>query len=181
MTIWHGFLLLVNVALLVCYLISCSKGYLKKRKNRRDQFCVRLPNMIIFLLLLLVALLSLRVILGIFTEDVHGNRDPIGFCIGIAVFGLLCLLYCIKVLRWCVVVKKTEIAIHYMLRPSRSFSISDIVSATREVKDNYVASERIVIRTGGHIRLVVERAMYSYDRFSRMILQNVPESRRKGW
>lgn len=68
-----------------------------------------------------------------------------------------------------------------MLRPSRFFSISDIVSATREVKDNYVASERIVIRTGDHIRLVVERAMYSYDRFSRMILQNVPESRRKGW
>lgn len=33
MTIWHGFLLLVNVALLVCYLISCSKGYLKKGKT----------------------------------------------------------------------------------------------------------------------------------------------------
>lgn len=180
-TIWHLLLLLVNMALIACCVIGNSKHYSTKRENTEDRFCVYLPNFIGTLFMVLVAILSLRVLVGLFGVDRNGNRDPIGFCIGMAAFGFLCLLYYIKVLRWYVVVTKTDITIHYMLRPSRSFPIREIISVKRKVVGNEYTSEQLTIRSSSGIRLSVDTAMISYEHFYEMILQNVPESRRSGW
>ena len=83
------------------------------------------------------------------------------------IFGLFIWLetfLIVKTLTFKVVLYKREITVYPILNKPYSFLLDEIVSATRQVKNNRVKSERIVIKTNSN-KLIVENIGISYKRF----------------
>ena len=80
-----------------------------------------------------------------------------------------------------VYVNETKITVRSAFRKSYSFQFSDIAIAKRQVKNNRVKSERIVVVTTTKKRVVVENAYIAYDRFLKRVMEEVPSNRLDGF
>lgn len=79
----------------------------------------------------------------------------------------------LKTLNFKVIVKDEKITVFSTFRKPYSFTFDEIVSAVRQVKNNQVKSERIVIKTKNGKKLIVESVEISYERFSKRIQSEV--------
>ena len=141
-------------------------------------FTVALPNMVLIVGAMAV-FTALAVMLGFtFLSD----EKPL--LIFYVVFGALLWLgtyLIVKTLTFKVMVRDNLITVYSAFRRPYSFTFSEIASAVRQVKDNQVKSERIVIKTTTNRKLIVERTEISYRKFVARILSEVPQERLVGF
>jgi hypothetical protein len=87
----------------------------------------------------------------------------------------------IKTLTFKVIVEGNKLTVFSAFRKPYSFTFSEIVSAVRQVKNNQKKSERIVIKTSGGKRVIVENAEINYKRFAKRIQTEVNKERLDGF
>ena len=83
--------------------------------------------------------------------------------------------------RWKVVVKHNRIMVYTLINGQYSFTCDEIVSIQRQVKKNRVKSERIVIKTSGKKKLIVESSHTSYFKFVSYLIANTETGIRDGF
>ena len=83
--------------------------------------------------------------------------------------------------RWKVVVKNDRIIVYTLINGQYSFTCDEIVSIRRQVKKNRVKSERVVIKTSGKKKLIVENSHTSYFKFVAYLIDNTEASIRYGF
>ena len=96
-------------------------------------------------------------------------------------FTWLCLFLALKTVKFKVVVKGDEIIVYSVFSKPYSFIFGEIVSVLREVKNNQLKSERMVIETITGKTFVVESAEISYERFLRKIKSEVKSELLEGF
>ena len=99
----------------------------------------------------------------------------------IGAFRWLGLYLALKALCFKAVVKREGIRVYSIITRPYAFSFRDIVSAVRQVKNNRVQSERILLKTAAGQKLIVERAEEGYERFRDLIAAKVDAGLRKGF
>jgi hypothetical protein len=91
-------------------------------------------------------------------------------------FGMYIGMYLIlKAVKWKVSVKDDLITVDPIFLKQYTFKFNDIISVKRQVKKNNLKSERIVIRTRGGKKLIVESLEISYWRLVKKIKKSVRE------
>lgn len=169
-------LLLPSITLVFSVMENQKKKVSQKMSDK--SFTVMLPNMVLIIGAMAV-FTALAVMLG-FTF-LSAEKPFLFFYV---VFGALLWLgtyLIVKTLTFKVVVKDDLITVHTAFRKPYSFTFSEIASAVRQVKDNQVKSERIVIKTTTGRKLIVERAEISYKRFATKISTEVSRERLVGF
>ena len=79
----------------------------------------------------------------------------------------------LKTLRFKVVVKDEEITVYFIMIKPYTFSFNEIVSVVRQIKENQIKSERVVVKTISGKKLIVESSEISYERFLQRIESEV--------
>ncbi len=171
--------MIIKIILTVILIPAClslvfalmQKKRIKISKTMSDKnFTVMIPN-VVLIIGAMCALMSLTVLLcfTFFSDEIPHYIFYVTF--GFFIWGGMYLI--IKTLTFKVNVKGELITVYSFLRKPYSFTFSDIVSAVRQVKNNQVKSEIIVIKTCTRKRLVVESAEIAYVRFRKKIQSEV--------
>ncbi len=177
----------ILVAILLPAGITSVFAIMEKQSNRVSSkmtdknFTVMIPNMILFIgagiaLMTLAAMVSF-----VFLRPDAPFYTKLGIQCFLGLFLYLGVYWVIKTLTFRVVVQDEWITVYPTMRKPYSFTFSEIASALRQVKNNEVKSERIVIKTTTGRKLIVERAEISYRRFAKRIQEEVPQSRLVGF
>lgn len=158
---------------------AIQKNKLKVSKTMTDEkFTVQLPSIISAIGV--ICALTATVVMVLHT--LFGDELPhIIFYIVFGLFFYLGIYLIVKTRTFRVVVKGKEITVFSAFRKPYTFTFNEIALAKRQVKNNEVKSERIVIRTTTGRKLIVERAEISYERFSKRIQQEVSKERLTGF
>ena len=166
------FILMVLSAIYIPACLSLVFALMKKKRIKINKtmtdknFTVMLPDTI--LVIGVIAVLVFSIVMFCFTFF----SDEIPHYIFYVIFGFFLwvgIYMIVQTLTFKVNVKGEVITVYSFLRKPYSFAFSDIVSAVRQVKNNQVNSERIVIKTSSRKRLIVENAELAYVRFREKI------------
>ena len=141
-------------------------------------FEVRLPTGVLVLGIALDGALVLLVLGFTFFSK---ERPHVLMYVTIGAFRWLGLYLALKALCFKAVVKREGIRVYSIITRPYAFSFRDIVSAVRQVKNNRVQSERILLKTAAGQKLIVERAEEGYERFRDLIAAKVDAGLRKGF
>lgn len=165
-------LLIIFLPSFVVFVFSViQKNRIKVSKKISDKnFTVMIPNLVL-IIGAMCALISLAVLLGFtYLPDERPNY------IFYLVFGLLFWLgsyLIVKALTFKVMVKGKKIIVFSAFRKPYSFTFSEIISAVRQVKNNRIKSERIVVKTVTGKKLIVESGEISYKMFAEKVQSEV--------
>lgn len=162
---------------LVFSIMESSKVKISK-KMTDENFTVMIPNIVI-MIGALAAFMSCTVMLcfTFFSDEVP---HPI-FYVTCGLLLWVGVYLIIKTLTFKVIVEGDKITVFSAFRKPYSFTFSEIVSAVRQVKNNQKKSERIVIKTSGGKRVIVENAEINYKRFAKRIQTEVNKERLDGF
>lgn len=150
----------------------------KTNAHTSENFTVAFPYSLLKLGIVCDAILIAFALAFTFSPD--GPPEPLfyviwgGFCM-IGVY-LIILTLCSKV----IVREKTIIALSFLRKPY-VFTFDEISSVKRQVKQNKVESERMVIRTTSGRKVIVERGQDFYRTFMDKIKSEVEKSKLVGF
>lgn len=165
-------------------LISASKNKINKQ-SRKNSFTVYIPEFVAAIGVGGVVISTIVVIIQTFQTFLSAEQPPItAYIVFYGFFGgfiYLCAYLIVRTFKWKVVVSYDIITVYPLLYKPYSFTVNNIVSAKRQVKNNKVKSERIVIHTDAGKKLIVENAEVSYMRFLKMIKLNANPEVLKGF
>lgn len=147
-----------------------KSGSKSTQKMSDEYFVIKLPNAILTLGIVVIVLITI-VILGFtfFSQEL----PHIIFYIVFGVFLWLSMYLILKTLRFKVVVQNEKITVYSIFAKPYSFTFSEIVSVVRQVKNNQIQSESMVIKTSSGKKLTVESAEMEYKRFLKKIQSEV--------
>lgn len=135
-----------------------------------ENFTVMMPDMFLSLGVITI-LISFLLMMGftLFSEELPHYV----FYVFTGLFIWVGMYLIVQTLTFRVNVNGEKITVYSFLRKPYSFTFNDIASAVRQVKNNQLNSERIVIKTLSGKRLIVENAEISYKRFRDKIQMKV--------
>lgn len=158
-------------------LIMASKNKINKQ-SRKNSFTVYIPEFAAAIGVIGMVLSTIIVLIFSFSS----RKIPhIIFYIVFGFFLYVCAYLIVRTFKWKVVVCNDIITVYPLLSKPYSFTVNNIVSAKRQVKNNKVKSERIVIRIDNGKKLIVENAEVSYMRFLKIIKLNANPEVLKGF
>lgn len=158
-------------ALIFC-LIKKSKDKLSKRMTDQN-FAVFIPGIVA----IIGATLSGMCIIILICFSFFSEETPhIIFYLAFGMFLWLGLYLIIKTLCFRVIVKKQIITVYPLFGKQFTFSFREITSVLRQVKQNQLKSERMVIRIESGKKFIVESSEISYFRFMKRLKAEVPAS-----
>lgn len=155
--------------MIIISILNKSKVSAENKSNDR-QFVVELPSIVLGVGLLL-DITCIAVIIG-FT--ILSPTPPhvifyVTFGLGIWIGTYLAL----KTLRFKVYVQDEKVTVQNVFGRPIVFTFSEIVSAKRQVKNNNLKSERIIIKTVSGKKIIVESTEKSYKQFLNRIKAEV--------
>lgn len=169
-------LLPASISLVFSVMVN-QKNKVSKTMSDKN-FAVIVPNIV----MVIGAMCALMALIVMLCFTVLSEETPhFIFYVSFGVFLWLGTYLIVKTLTFKVIVKGEILTVHSAYRKPYSFAFSEITSAVRQVKDNNVKSERIVIKTTAGRKLIVERAEISYERFAKRIMTEVPHERLVGF
>ena len=143
-----------------------------------EKFTVRMPDYFAVLGIIICVIITAFILGFTFLSE---EFPPVLFYICFGLFMYLGIYMIFKAYTFRVHVKGNEITVVTAFRKPYTFTFSEIASALRQVKQNQVKSERIVIRTNTGRKLIVESAEVSYARFSKRLQEEVSRERLTGF
>ena len=155
-----------------------GKRHKPSKRMSDENFTVTLPEIIGFIGAIAV-FTAIAVMLG-FTF-LSAEKPHLFFYITFGTLLWLGLYLMIKTFTFKVVVMGNLITVYSTFRKPYSFTFADILSVLRQVKNNQVKSERMMIRTICGKKLIVESAEISYNRLLNRIYIEVPQDRLVGF
>lgn len=161
----YAFFTFVPAIPLLLFCFKKNNKYKTDYKMSDENFTVFLP-MTVAIIGAMLAITTTTVV--ICSPLMEGGIPPFGFYIFFGMFFWLGMYLIVKTLAFRVIVCE-KITVISVLKKPYSFSFSDISMAKRQVKNNNVKSERVVIETTTGKRLIVERAEVSYERFKKIL------------
>ncbi|WP_141720221.1 DUF6560 family protein [Massilioclostridium coli] len=177
----------IGIILFIIFLPVCLPlAFLSTHKSENkpgkaisdDNFTVSIPSTVI-IIGILCNITSCAVLLG-FTFFSKELPHFIFYCI-FGLFFWLGIYLILKTLAWKVVIKGEKITVFSFFKKPYSFTFSEISSVVRQVKQNQVNSERIVIKTITGKKLIVENMEISYNRFAKKIQMQVKKEKLIGF
>lgn len=158
-------------------LLAQSKDKAKKRITDQD-FTVQVPMGIFGLgVALVIAFVLLTLGFTFFSKELPHTIFYV--FAGIFIFFGLYLIF--KTLCFKVIVRGNSITVYSIFRRPYTFGFQDIVTAVRQVKNNQVKSERIVVRTESGRKLIVERVEIGYANFRKKLYEELDHARLTGF
>ena len=152
----------IFIPVLIVILFAIIRSAQINFKNSTADIIVTVPKMVMSIGIVSVLSFTLVVIgFTLFSEE----KPHIVFYLIFGLFIWLGTFLIIKTLMFKVIVTKNKITVFPVLNKSYSFTFDQIVSATRQTKNNQVKSERIVIKTDKNKKLIVESSELSYKKF----------------
>lgn len=133
-------------------------------------FIVMLPNAVLWIGILDVVTSMLL----LFGFTLFSTEKPhLIFYLACGAFLWLGMYLALKTLCFRVIVDGEKITVFSVFKKSYTFTFNDITSAVRQIKNNRVRSERIVLKTTTGKRMIVENSEISYMRFMKRIIAEV--------
>ena len=171
-------------AILIPAAISLFFSYMQidrckqEKRATSENFTVFIPSTVCGL-----GVIGVIVLLVLMLSFTFFSAERPHFIFYICIGGCLWLpLYLIvKTLTFKVNVKGESITVYSAFRKPYTFTFDEIASALRQVKKNQLKSERIVIKTTGRRRVIVESAEVSYHRFLNKVKEKVAPERLSGF
>lgn len=144
--------------------IKCNK------KMTNQSFVVMIDSVVAFI----GGFLAVVSVAILFCFTLFSNEPPhIIFYIVFGLFVWLGMYLVFKTLCFRVVVKNETITAVPLFRKPFTFTFDEIISVVRQVKENQVKSERMIIQTKSGKKLIVESVEISYVRFMDRIKSEV--------
>lgn len=143
-----------------------------------DYFTVMLPKIVLYIGIAADVVFGLVLLLFTFFSE---ELPHVIFYIVFGLFFWLGMYLILKTIRFRVIVRGEKITVFSILRKPYSFTFDQVVSAVRQVKNNQVNSERIVVKTTAGRKLIVESSEISYERFAKKIRSTVTAERLSGF
>ena len=156
-----------------------KKSNITLRKTMSDEhFTVMLPKIVLYIGIAADVVFGLVLVLFTFFSE---ELPHVIFYIIFGLFFWIGTYLILKTIRFRVIVRGEEITVFSILKKPYSFTFHEIVSAVRQVKNNQVNSERIVVKTTAGRKLIVESSEISYKRFAKKIRSTVAKDRLYGF
>ena len=148
------------------------------KKRNPNKIILNVPEIVRYLGIINSVIFSIFAIVFILTseEQLHWS-----FYIFYGAFISVGVFMVVLTKRWKVVVKNDKITVYTLINGQYSFTCDEIVSIQRQTKKNRVKSERIVIKTSGKKKLIVESSHTSYFKFVSYLIDNTEISIRSGF
>lgn len=167
-------IILLAIFLPVCitlvYSVIRRTGSNTSKAMTNEHFTVSIPS-IVLIIGIACALMSTLVILG-FTF-LSAELPHVIFYIAFGLFLWLGVYLFLKTIKFKVIVNEKLITVHSVFSKSFTFEFSEIVSAVRQIKNNQVKSERIVVKTKSGKKFIVESSEVAYKLFLQKIKMEV--------
>jgi len=164
--------------LCVVGIFSLLKKTTSSKTSFSNNFVVKFPPLFLGVGIAGMLVSSLvMVLLTLFSVE----RPHLIFYIAFTAVLIASLYIVLKTVFFKVIVNDTTITVYNILRPTYSFEVDEIVSATRQLKGDTMNSERIIIKTTSGKKLIIQSSQMSYEKFSSKIKKEVKKERLSGF
>ena len=148
-----------------------QKNSIKRSKEMTDSdFTVRIPDMVIIIGAMGALMGTFIMLLFTFVSDEYPDLI---FYVFFGLYVWVGIYLIVKTITFKVIVKGEKITVFSIFKKPYTFTFDEIVSVVRQVKKNKKKSERLVIKTAGRKRLIVENIEIAYQIFLKKIQSEV--------
>lgn len=158
--------------------IAATRKSVIKNSKIKDNFIIKIPDAFV----LLGAILDFVCVLIMVCFTLFSDEKPhYIFYVIFGFFTFVGLYLIVRTITFKVVVKGKTITVFSAMRRPYTFTFDDVISVVRQVKQNKVNSERMIIRTKSKRKLILENAEISYANMLVRIKSEVPAEFLKGF